>query len=213
MPPNAAESLLALLPPLMKAYEVLFLVARHFHPPRFVQLMEQVGQPEEDLKSVLAQNADALASLGDLGRIVQTASDEALRAYEILRQLQGGAGDLTVAFKAFRHLPLGLEALYALAGVLPPVNRFFLDPKLRSDEVPSRWCNSTAIRLVRFDTGSALDASEAKSTGIAASTKGSRPSRRASRRYSGVRSTIAASRLHTVVGRRWPDCLCFSRCG
>ena len=28
---------------------------------------------------------------------------------------------------------MGLEALYPLAAVLPPVNRFFLDPALRSD--------------------------------------------------------------------------------
>ncbi len=37
-------------------------------------------------------------------------------------------------YRALRLLPKGLEALYPLAGVLGPVNRFFLDPALRSDE-------------------------------------------------------------------------------
>ena len=33
-----------------------------------------------------------------------------------------------------RHIPKALEALYPLAGILPPVNRFFLDAARRKDE-------------------------------------------------------------------------------
>ena len=46
----------------------------------------------------------------------------------------GGSGDVRSVYRALRLLPKGLEALYPLAGILPPVNRFFLDPSLRSDD-------------------------------------------------------------------------------
>ncbi len=76
-----------------------------------------------------------------------------------------------------------------------------------SEAGPSRHMNSSVaasicsatIRLVRFDTGSALDASDASSTGWKASLDRVEPLRRAIRMYSGVSSTIAASRLSTVV--------------
>ena len=45
-----------------------------------------------------------------------------------------GGGDVRSVYRALRLLPKGLEALYPLAGILPPVNRFFLDPSLRSDD-------------------------------------------------------------------------------
>ena len=51
----------------------------------------------------------------------------------VLRELEDGLGDIRGAFRAFRFVPMGLETLYPLAGLLPPVNRFFLDPALRSD--------------------------------------------------------------------------------
>jgi len=50
-----------------------------------------------------------------------------------LRAVADGEGELMDAFRAFRFVPQGLEALYPLAAVLPPVNRFFLDPALRAD--------------------------------------------------------------------------------
>ena len=43
MEKSEAEALEALLQPLLRAFEVLFLLARHFHPPRFAGLMAQVG--------------------------------------------------------------------------------------------------------------------------------------------------------------------------
>ena len=43
-------------------------------------------------------------------------------------------------------LPKGLEALYPLAGILPPVNRFFLDPSLRSDRRCSAFVAAPASR-------------------------------------------------------------------
>ena len=50
MDQREADAFVALLQPLLRAFEVLFFVARHFHPPRFDELMAQVGTPDEDLK-------------------------------------------------------------------------------------------------------------------------------------------------------------------
>lgn len=127
------DALIAILQPLLKAFEVLLFVARHLHPPHFAKLMSQIGTPDEDLRSVRASESEALESLGPIGEAVFAASDAALEAFAGLRAAEGGAGDIRSLYRAFRHVPVGLEALYPLAGALPPVNRFFLDPSLRSD--------------------------------------------------------------------------------
>ena len=128
-----ADALVAILQPLLRAFETLFLVARHFHPPRFDSLMAQVGTPDEDLRIARSSHADGLANLGEVGVALDAAGEAALQAFVALREVADGSGDIRRAFRALRFVPLGLEALYPLAGVLPPVNRFFLDPALRSD--------------------------------------------------------------------------------
>jgi phospholipase/carboxylesterase len=127
------EALMALLQPLLRAYEMLFLIARHFHPPRFEQLMAQVGTPDEDLRAARETQGDALESLGPVSQALDAAGDAALQAFAVLRQSLAGSGDIRGVYRAFRPISRGLEALYPLVGVLPPVSRFFLDPSLRSD--------------------------------------------------------------------------------
>src|SRR5260221_975416 len=133
MEPGEADALVALLQPLLRAYELLFLAARQFHPPRFAGLMAQIGTPDDDLRSAREGARDALAALGDAGQALDAASDAALQAFAGLREALAESGDVRAIYRAFRFVPIGLEALYPLAGVLPPVNRFFLDPALRSD--------------------------------------------------------------------------------
>jgi phospholipase/carboxylesterase len=45
---------------------------------------------------------------------------------------------MPAAYRALRHMPRALEALYPLAGLFAPVNRFFLDPARRDDEALQR---------------------------------------------------------------------------
>jgi phospholipase/carboxylesterase len=132
MDQREADALTDVLPPLLRAFEVLFLVARHFHPPRFESLMAQVGTPDTDLKDARARHQDWLAKMGATGVALDAAADAALRAFAALREAAGG-GEIRSIFRAFRFVPIGLEALYPLARSLAPVNRFFLDPDLRSD--------------------------------------------------------------------------------
>jgi phospholipase/carboxylesterase len=68
-----------------------------------------------------------------LGSALAVASDEALAAFAGLRQVERGDGDLVAVFRALRHAPRALEALYPLASRLPPVSSFFVDPDLCDD--------------------------------------------------------------------------------
>jgi len=127
------DALIAILQPLLRSFETLFLVARHFHPPRIGSLMAQVGAPDEDLRAARVQHAAAFGELGDVAAALDAAGEAALSAFAGLRAVADGEGELMDAFRAFRFVPQGLEALYPLAAVLPPVNRFFLDPAVRGD--------------------------------------------------------------------------------
>jgi phospholipase/carboxylesterase len=69
----------------------------------------------------------------ELGSALAVASDEALAAFAGLRQVERGDGDLVAVFRALRHAPRALEALYPLASRLPPVSSFFFDPDLCDD--------------------------------------------------------------------------------
>jgi phospholipase/carboxylesterase len=65
---------------------------------------------------------------------LKTASDATLAAFEGLRRVQHGNGDLVAVFRALRYGPRAQEALYPLAATLPPVSSFFVDPALREDK-------------------------------------------------------------------------------
>jgi phospholipase/carboxylesterase len=56
-----------------------------------------------------------------------------LAAFEGLRAVRHGNGDLVAVFRSLRHASRAQEALYPLAAKLPPVSSFFVDPALRED--------------------------------------------------------------------------------
>jgi len=127
------EALDAFLPPLLRAFETLFFVSRHFHPPHFENVMEQIGTPETDLMDARARRQDLPAQMTDTGAALDAAADAAMNAFAALREAVGSASDIRSVFRAFRFVPIGLAALYPLARELAPVNRFFLNPALGSD--------------------------------------------------------------------------------
>ena len=130
---SEADALSHLVPPLLRAFEVLFFVSRHFHPPHLERLVAGIGTPDADLKEARERHRESVAKLGDVGAALDAAADAALRAFAGLREVADGGGDIRSAFRAMRFVPIGLEALYPLASGLAPVNRFFLDPALRTD--------------------------------------------------------------------------------
>ena len=127
------DDIVAVLPPLLHSLEALAFIARHLNPPDFDSVMEAAGQPDQALQAVRPRLADWPEEFAGLQTSLEVASGEALAAFEGLRAVQHGNGNLIAAFSALRHSPRAQEALYPLAARLPPVSSFFLDPALRED--------------------------------------------------------------------------------
>jgi phospholipase/carboxylesterase len=135
---DSASANTPLLYPLLCALETLAFIARHLYPPEFNELMMSVGTPDQDLKMAQAAQSEWPTHLSDIGATLNGVTDVALQAFAALRETADGPGDVRRAYRALRLATKGLEELYPLAGVLPAVNRFFLDPQRRSDEAFQR---------------------------------------------------------------------------
>src|SRR4029434_1903611 len=95
----------------------------------------------------------------DIRAPLEAASDAALAAFDGLRAVASGHGDLVSVFRALRHSPRAQEALYPLIAKLPPVSQFFTQHSLREDaalaEKLSRPANAnTGIIHVNNEPGS-----------------------------------------------------------
>ena len=73
--------------------------------------MEAAGQPDLALKAVRPRLADWPEQFANVQTSLETASDAALAAFEGLRSVQRGEGDLIAVFRALRHAPRAQEAL------------------------------------------------------------------------------------------------------
>jgi phospholipase/carboxylesterase len=127
------DDIVAVLPPLLQSLESLGFIARHLNPPDFDSVMDAAGQPDEALKAVRPRLAGWPEQFANMQIPFQTACDAALAAFEGLRTVQRGNGDLIAVFRALRQLPRAQEALYPLAAKLPPVSSFFVNPDFRED--------------------------------------------------------------------------------
>jgi phospholipase/carboxylesterase len=133
------DSLAALLPPLLRALEMLGFVARHFHPPDFGAVMEAAGAPDEALRAARGGIENPPAELAGVTRQLLAATDAALAAWEGLRKAPAEPDGVRAAFRALRHGPRAKEALYPLAAAIPAIDRFFLNADLRDvADGPSR---------------------------------------------------------------------------
>jgi phospholipase/carboxylesterase len=127
------DDIVAVLPPLLQSLEALGFIARHLNPPQFGAVMQAAGTPDQALRAVRPRLAHWPEEFADIQAALETASDAALAAFDGLRKVERGHGDLVAVFRALRHAPRAQEALYPLTAKLPPVNSFFLDPALRDD--------------------------------------------------------------------------------
>jgi phospholipase/carboxylesterase len=127
------DDIVTVLPPLLQSLEALGFVARHLNPPDFGRVMEAAGQPDQALRAVRPRLAEWPEEFADIKGALQSASDAALAAFEGLRAVENGDGDLVSVFRALRYAPRAQEALYALSAKLPPVSQFFVEPSLRDD--------------------------------------------------------------------------------
>ena len=127
------DDIVAVLPPLLQSLEALAFIARHLNPPDFDAVMAAAGNPDRALGAVRPRLAGWPEPFTDVQASLQEASDQTLAAFEGLRAVQQGHGDLIAVFRALRRAARAQEALYPLAARLPPVSDFFLDPALRDD--------------------------------------------------------------------------------
>jgi phospholipase/carboxylesterase len=130
---TVTEQLAALLPPLLRSLEVLGFIARHFHPPDFGAVMDAAGTPDQDLRAVCGLLDGWPDELAGTRERLKTAADAVLAAFEGLRDAPDQADGIRSVFRALRYVPRAKEALYPLAGAVPAISAFFLDPALRDD--------------------------------------------------------------------------------
>jgi len=127
------DDIVAVLPPLLHSLQALGFVARHLNPPDFGRVMHEIGAPEQALRAARDGLAEWPAQFADVRAALDIAGEAALAAFNGLRAVERGQGDLVAVFRALRHLPRAQEALYPLAVKFPPVSDFFLDPAMRDD--------------------------------------------------------------------------------
>jgi phospholipase/carboxylesterase len=138
------DELAAILAPLLRAMETLGFTARHFHPPRLSMITSRFPPVEADLAAALPR-LDALPDyLSGVATQMRQAGEASLKAMAALRE-GVEQGDNISLFRAMRHFPRAQAALYPLAGILPPVNRFFLEPSARDDEAIQKRFLRTGI--------------------------------------------------------------------
>jgi phospholipase/carboxylesterase len=99
------DDIVALLPPLLQSLEALAFVARHLNPPDFDRVMDAVGTPEEALQAVRSRLSEWPEQFLPVRTSLDAASDAALAAFDGLRAVQHGNGDLYGAFRALRYAP------------------------------------------------------------------------------------------------------------
>lgn len=133
MTESVVDDIVAVLPPLLEALDALGSIARYLHPPDFAAVMRLAGVPDATLRAEVARLEAWDDRFAHLGEPFCTASRHVVAAFDALRAVEAGAGELIDVFRALRHLPRALEALYPLAAVLPPVSSFFLDPTRQDD--------------------------------------------------------------------------------
>ncbi|HVN02599.1 MAG TPA: hypothetical protein VMT68_20530 [Caulobacteraceae bacterium] len=144
------DDLIAIVPPLLQAMEALGHVARHLDPPRFGELMAEVGAPDEALAAALPRLESWPEELSPVSGALTLAAAQVMQSFERLRAAPEAEDGLTAIFRALRGGWRSQEALYPLAEALPPVGRFFLTPQLRQDEALQAKLREAAARP---DTG------------------------------------------------------------
>lgn len=122
-----------LVDPLLRTLDAIAFIQRHLHPVGYAHLLERVEAPADALRAARS-SAPWPDPYSAMRPLLDEASDHALAAIEGLHAAAEPPEDMMRAYRALRRLPPALAALYPLAGILPPVNRFFIEPALRENQ-------------------------------------------------------------------------------
>jgi phospholipase/carboxylesterase len=129
---HPVEQVETLVAPLLRTLDALGFIARHVHPIGFAHLLARANLPQAEIAAARAMPPwpDPWSALRPP---LDEASDLALAAIEALREAVAPPEDIMRAWRGLRTLSRALEAIYPLAGIVPAINRFFLDPDQRHD--------------------------------------------------------------------------------
>src|SRR5512135_3531964 len=100
MDEREVRDLAAILPPLLAALEALGFVARYLNPPDFQALMAALGEPEAPLRAAYEGLGEWPAGLADVRAQLVEAAEQALAAFEGLREAQASGGDVRQLYRA-----------------------------------------------------------------------------------------------------------------
>lgn len=118
------------LTPLFTVLDTLGSIARMMHPRRLLELIAKLGDQDTELNAAIK----ALTRSETLDQIGLSATF-ALQACAGLRAAPDAVNPIVETFRAMRQYNRALEALAALAEILPEVGRYFLEPPFRDDPV------------------------------------------------------------------------------
>ncbi len=154
------DDLMALLPALLGSLEALSFVARYLNPPDLPAVMAALGDPDASLRAARPRLDAWPERLAGVRAALEAATAATLAAFGGLRAATGQPDGLRAVFRALGQVPRAQEALYLLAGDLPPVSRFFLDPATRNDTdllariAQAPWREDTGVSHVDNEPGS-----------------------------------------------------------
>jgi phospholipase/carboxylesterase len=130
------DAVTALVPRLTGSLDELAEFARQFHPPRMRAMVAALGDDDFELVTALDQFRAAPwpAHLGEFRGRLDAAAVLALEARAGLREAAAAPDGRMTAFRALGRYPRAIEALYPIAGSLPSIGRWLLNPAQRDDD-------------------------------------------------------------------------------
>jgi len=129
------DATMGLLPALLAALDALEQAARYLHPPNVPELAASLGPMAEPLAAGRAGflSAPWPEHLRDFRDSIGEASVQTVAALQGIADSAAEANPVLGAYRALGAAGRAIAALYPVAFMLPPVNRFFITPALRDD--------------------------------------------------------------------------------
>ena len=129
------DAITALLPPVLNGMQTLERFSRHLHPPHLPQLVASAAGTEQPIRDALEGfgEVDWPEHLEEFRKQVARTAEHVCEAFEGLAEAAGSPDGAMRAYRALRGATRAMESLYVIAGALPPVSRFFLEPGRRED--------------------------------------------------------------------------------
>ena len=125
----------ALVPPLLTALDGLAWAGRHLNPPDLPEVVGAVEALRAPVEAGLTtfRGAPWPEHLSRFSDHVMRSAGEALEAYASLERCLTTSNPVMGAYRAMGFQTRAVEALYPVSFMLPPVSRFFLTERHRTD--------------------------------------------------------------------------------